>query len=101
MLRQNEYDPSQLKAQTSCKLMRYLVEDGGHLKVDEPYAEVEVMKMCMPLLAPAAGTLHWRMPEGQGMLAGDLIATLDIDDPSAFGDLAKPFAGKGQGVRWT
>ena len=50
--------------------MRYLVEDGGHLKVDEPYAEVEVMKMCMPLLAPAAGTLHWRMPEGQAMMAG-------------------------------
>ena len=50
--------------------MRYLVEDGGHLKVDEPYAEVEVMKMCMPLLAPASGTLHWRMPEGQAMMAG-------------------------------
>ena len=26
--------------------------------------------------------------------AGDLIGTLDIDDPSAFGDLAKPFTGE-------
>ncbi len=37
------------------KLVRYLVEDGGHIAADAPYAEVEVMKMMMPLLAPASG----------------------------------------------
>jgi len=31
------------------------VEDGAHIAADAPYAEVEVMKMMMPLLAPAAG----------------------------------------------
>jgi hypothetical protein len=34
---------------------------------DTPYAEVEVMKMCMPLLLPASGVIHFVMPEGQAM----------------------------------
>lgn len=45
------------------KLVRYLVPDGGHIAADAPYAEVEVMKMMMPLLAPASGALgggSWR-----------------------------------------
>lgn len=37
------------------KLVRYLVEDGGHVAADAPYAEIEVMKMMMTLLTPAAG----------------------------------------------
>lgn len=40
------------------KLVRYLVEDGGHIAADAPYAEVEVMKMMMTLLAPASGALR-------------------------------------------
>ncbi|CAI7906126.1 unnamed protein product [Closterium sp. NIES-54] len=82
-LLQNEHDPSKLVAETPCKLMRQLVEEGSHLNMDEPYAEVEVMKMCMPLLAPASGCIHWRISEGQTMTAGDLIATLDLDDLTA------------------
>lgn len=91
-LLQNDHDPSQLVAETPCKLMRYLVPDGGHVRSDEAYAEVEVMKMCMPLLAPAAGTLRFRMAEGAAMAAGDLIARLDLDDPSAVRKAA-PFDG--------
>jgi glycine cleavage system H lipoate-binding protein len=37
------------------KLVRYLVEDGGHIQADAPYAEMEVMKMVMTLMAPASG----------------------------------------------
>jgi acetyl/propionyl-CoA carboxylase alpha subunit len=65
---QNDHDPSQLIAETPCKLMRFLVPDGSHVLTDVPYAEVEVMKMCMPLLAPASGTIHLRMSEGSAML---------------------------------
>ena len=32
------------------------------------------MKMFMPLLSPAAGTLHHVLPEGSLLNAGDLIA---------------------------
>ncbi|GLJ49976.1 hypothetical protein SUGI_1062920 [Cryptomeria japonica] len=91
-LLQNDHDPSKLVAETPCKLTRFLVPDGSHVDTDAPYAEVEVMKMCMPLLSPAAGTIHFKMSEGQPMQAGDVIAGLDLDDPSAVRK-AEPFHG--------
>jgi acetyl-CoA carboxylase/biotin carboxylase 1 len=65
---QNDHDPSRLIAETPCKLMRFLVPNGSHVDTDVPYAEVEVMKMCMPLLAPASGTIQFKMSEGSAML---------------------------------
>lgn len=62
------------------KITRYLVEDGSHLEPDQPYVEVEVMKMLMPLKAPASGTVHFQIPEGSPLKAGDLIAKLELDD---------------------
>ncbi|CAL9059059.1 acetyl-CoA carboxylase 1 [Musa acuminata AAA Group] len=91
-LLQNDHDPSKLIAETPCKLLRFLVSDGAHVETDTPYAEVEVMKMCMPLLLPASGVIHFVMSEGQAMQAGDLIAKLDLDDPSAV-RRAEPFHG--------
>lgn len=64
---QNDHDPSKLIAETPCKLLRNLVVDGSHIDADTPYAEVEVMKMCMPLLSPASGLVHFKMSEGQAM----------------------------------
>uniref|UniRef100_A0A8R7RE32 biotin carboxylase n=3 Tax=Triticum TaxID=4564 RepID=A0A8R7RE32_TRIUA len=91
-LLQKEHDPSKLLADTPCKLLRFLVADGSRVVADTPYAEVEVMKMCMPLLLPASGVIHFVMPEGQAMQASDLIARLDLDDPSAV-RRAEPFHG--------
>ncbi|CAH9078511.1 unnamed protein product [Cuscuta europaea] len=91
-LLQNDHDPSKLIAETPCKLLRYLAMDGSHIDANTPYAEVEVMKMCMPLLSPASGVIHFRMSEGQAMQASELIATLDLDDPSAVRK-AEPFNG--------
>ncbi|XP_059630432.1 acetyl-CoA carboxylase 1-like [Cornus florida] len=91
-LLQNDHDPSKLVAETPCKLLRYLVLDGSHVDADTPYAEVEVMKMCMPLLSPASGVIQFKMSEGQAMQAGELIARLDLDDPSAVRK-AEPFHG--------
>lgn len=91
-LLQNDHDPSKLVAETPCKLLRYLVLDGSHVDADTPYAEVEVMKMCMPLLSPASGVIQFNMSEGQAMQAGELIARLDLDDPSAVRK-AEPFQG--------
>ncbi|KAG7973943.1 hypothetical protein I3843_06G021300 [Carya illinoinensis] len=91
-LLQNDHDPSKLVAETPCKLLRNLVVDGSHIDADTPYAEVEVMKMCMPLLSPASGVIHFKMSEGQAMQAGELIARLDLDDPSAVRK-AEPFHG--------
>ncbi|KAI4986331.1 hypothetical protein ZWY2020_018961 [Hordeum vulgare] len=91
-LLQKEHDPSKLLADTPCKLLRFLVPDGSHVVADTPYAEVEVMKMCMPLLLPASGVIQFVMPEGQAMQVSDLIARLDLDDPSSV-RRAEPFHG--------
>jgi acetyl-CoA carboxylase/biotin carboxylase 1 len=91
-LPQNDHDPSRLIAETPFKLLRFLVEDGQHVNADEAYVEVEVMKMCMPLLTPAAGVIHFRTSEGSSVQAGYLIAALDLDDSSAV-KRAVPFEG--------
>ncbi|XP_078444869.1 acetyl-CoA carboxylase 1-like [Wolffia australiana] len=91
-LLENDHDPSKLKAETPCKLLRYLVPDGSRVDADTAYAEVEVMKMCMPLLSPASGIIHIVMPEGQAMQAGDLVGRLDLDDLSAV-KKAEPYTG--------
>lgn len=67
-------------AETPCKLLRYLVSDGSSIDADTPYAEVEVMKMCMPLVSPASGVIHFKMSEGQVMLVNMLcFSYLQID----------------------
>lgn len=66
--------------------------DGEHVNAGEPFAEIEVMKMLMPLNSPAAGTVNFKVQEGSAMAAGDLIAQLDLDDPTAV-ERATPYAG--------
>ena len=38
----NEHDPSRLIASSPGKLVRHTVEDGGHVRNDQPFAEGEV-----------------------------------------------------------
>ncbi len=52
-----EYDPTTLRTDTPCKLVRFLVEDGAHVQAGGSYAEVEVMKMYMPLITKESGML--------------------------------------------
>lgn len=88
----NEHDPSAMTALSTGKLVRYLVEDGTHVLADAPYAEMEVMKMVMTLLAPAAGHVHFMLPEGSVLAPGQLIARLELDDPESV-CRAEPFEG--------
>ena len=64
------------------KLARWLVEDGAAVAKGEAYAEVEVMKMFLSLRAPEAGKVHIQLSEGTVLEAGDLLATMELDDPS-------------------
>jgi acetyl-CoA carboxylase/biotin carboxylase 1 len=89
----NEHDPSQLKALSTGKLIRYLVEDGDHLESNAAYAEIEVMKMVMTLLTPAAGVITFELPEGSVLTPGNLIARLKLDDPASV-RMATPFVGQ-------
>ncbi|KAI9623844.1 hypothetical protein H4Q26_017120 [Puccinia striiformis f. sp. tritici PST-130] len=52
---EQESDPTQLRSPSPGKLVRFLVESGDHIKAGEAYAEIEVMKMYMPLVASEDG----------------------------------------------
>ena len=50
----------------------------------------QVMKMVMPLLAPAAGVLRPQVIGGAVIKAGDLIARLELDNPAAQAQVRPP-----------
>lgn len=77
-----ENDPTQLRTPSPGKLVKYLVESGDHVITGQPYAEVEVMKMCMPLIAQEDGILQLIKQPGSTVNAGDILAILALDDPS-------------------
>ena len=76
-----DYDPTSLRTDVAGKLVKKLVADGAHVKKGEAYAEIEVMKMFMPLKVEEAGVVHWESNEGAALAAGDLLATLELDNP--------------------
>ena len=49
--------------------------------------------MYMSLQAPEAGKLHWAKPEGSVLEPGDLIARVELDDPSKV-HRAEPYGGR-------
>lgn len=77
-----ENDPTQLRTPSPGKLVRYLVESGEHLSAGQAYAEVEVMKMCMPLITQESGVVQTIKQPGSTLSAGDILAILSLDDPS-------------------
>ena len=50
------------------------------MKKGSPYAEIEVMKV-MPLKVEETGIITWRSNEGAALGAGDLLASLELDNP--------------------
>ena len=76
-----EYDPTKLLSSGAGKFSKQLVENGSHVEKGEPYAEVEVMKMYMPLKTEEAGTVHFQISEGATLGAGDVIALVTLDNP--------------------
>ncbi|EFC36537.1 predicted protein [Naegleria gruberi] len=77
-----EFDPSQLRSTLSGKFMKYLVENGAHVKPNTPVAELEVMKMIVTVYAPLPGRVNHCLVDGTGVNQGDIIAIIDLDDKS-------------------
>lgn len=77
-----ENDPTQLRTPSPGKLVRFLVEAGDHISSGQPYAEVEVMKMFMPLVAQEDGIVQPVKQPGSQLVAGDILGILALDDPS-------------------
>ncbi|KAK9457220.1 acetyl-CoA carboxylase [Dipodascopsis uninucleata] len=92
-LLEQESDPTQLRTPSPGKLVKFLVENGEHVKTGQPFAEVEVMKMYMPLLAQEDGIVQLIKQPGSTLEAGDILGILALDDPSRVKH-AKPFEGQ-------
>ncbi len=70
---QKENDPTLLRSPSAGKLVQYIVEDGGHLKAGDVYAEIEVMKMLMELRTNVSGILHHQKRNGAVLELGAII----------------------------
>ncbi|KAJ3190595.1 acetyl-coenzyme-A carboxylase [Irineochytrium annulatum] len=79
---EKENDPTQLRSPSPGKLIRFLVDEGAHLNAGDAYAEIEVMKMYMPLMASESGTIKFLKPPGSTLGNGDVVGRLSLDDPS-------------------
>ncbi|KAG5984994.1 Acetyl-CoA carboxylase [Claviceps digitariae] len=92
-LLEQENDPTQLRTPSPGKLVQYAVENGAHVKAGQTYAEVEVMKMYMPLVAQEDGIVQLIKQPGATLEAGDILGILALDDPSRVKQ-AQPFVDK-------
>lgn len=76
------FDPSEMRADVTGKVVRYLQDSGAEVNAGEPYVEVEAMKMILPIKASESGTITHAMSPGSIISAGDLLGTLTLKDPS-------------------
>ncbi|EAQ91587.1 hypothetical protein CHGG_03522 [Chaetomium globosum CBS 148.51] len=81
-LLEQENDPTQLRSPSPGKLVKYSVENGAHVRSGQTFAEVEVMKMYMPLIAQEDGIVQLIKQPGAVLEAGDILGILALDDPS-------------------
>lgn len=77
-----DVDPTKIHASVPGRLVRYVIENDGHVNEGGTFAEVEVMKMILPLRAPTSGRLHHRAVPGSTVVMGSLLADITPDDPS-------------------
>jgi len=87
------YDPSELRTDITGKVVRYLVPEGGKVDRGQAYVEVEAMKMIMPLKAGEAGTITPAKSPGSIIQQGDLLASVELADPSKVQSIV-PFDGE-------
>ncbi|KAH9992441.1 acetyl CoA carboxylase [Russula vinacea] len=89
---EQENDPTQLRSPSPGKLVRFLVDSGDHVNAGDAYAEIEVMKMYMPLVASENGIVNFVKQPGVSLEPGDILGILTLDDPARVKH-AKPFDG--------
>lgn len=77
-----EYDPTLLTSSVSGKLIRFLVSNEDRIRAGQAFAELEVMKMYLTLSAPESGKILLVAAEGSSVEVGDLLAHLELDDPT-------------------
>eukprot|EP01031_Cornospumella_fuschlensis_P005151 gene5151-6426_t len=76
------YNPSELRSDVTGKIVRYLQQDRTFVNKNEPYVEVEAMKMIMALKSTESGVISQHLSPGSIISAGELIASLQLQDTS-------------------
>ena len=57
-------------------------DNGANVESGQPFVEVEAMKMIMPIKATESGKITHNLSPGTVISAGDLLASLQLKDPS-------------------
>lgn len=78
----NVFDPSELRSDVTGKVVRYLQADGAEVAAGQPFVECEAMKMIMQLRTTQDGKVKQILQPGSILSAGDLIANMELKDPS-------------------
>ncbi|MBV9124553.1 MAG: 2-oxoglutarate dehydrogenase complex dihydrolipoyllysine-residue succinyltransferase [Planctomycetes bacterium] len=68
---------------TEGTLNRWFKKDGEAVKTDEPLYELETEKATTEVAAPAGGTLHITVPEGQTVPIGAVVGRIEAGAPAA------------------
>eukprot|EP00434_Breviolum_minutum_P044305 symbB.v1.2.039556.t2/scaffold6638.1/size16554/1 len=89
----NVYDPSELRSDVNGKVVRYLHDEGTEIAKGDAYIELEAMKMIMALKSPEAGKVSHALSAGSIVSAGELLARLELKDPSKVKKIL-PFTGE-------
>ena len=71
-----------MRTDVTGKVVRYLQDNGASVEAGQPYVEVEAMKMIMPIKASESGKIIHNLSPGSVISAGDLLASLELKDPS-------------------
>ncbi len=68
---------------TEVTVASFLVEDGDYVELDQPILEFDSDKATLELPAEAAGTVHFKVEEGDDLAIGDLVCTIDTSASAA------------------
>ena len=66
-----EIDPSILRSTSSGRLVRFLAADGSIVSANDVIAEIEVMKMYIPITVPENGTIRLMKQAGCNVEVGE------------------------------
>ena len=92
-LLETENDPTKVRSPSPGKLIRYLVSDGERITEGGPVAEIEVMKMYLPIVSKYAGRFIALKPVSSLLSNGEVIGNLELDSSLDLIEYAKPFDG--------
>ncbi|MCB0756453.1 MAG: E3 binding domain-containing protein, partial [Flavobacteriales bacterium] len=80
--------PSPGESITEVEIATLLKEDGDYVFLDEEICEVDSDKATLAIPAEQAGTITWKVAEGDAVNVGGVIATIDTDAEAPAGGAA-------------